>query len=154
MSDAIWSFSSLVLAQRGESTTEGTPGGTTTPGQPGGGGPTRAPGMDLTFVLIFGMIVMIFVMGMGGRKERKKRAEMMKSLAKYDKVQMVGGEIGTVVELNDHDIVVRVDEASNTRIRFVRTAVQQVLKKDKEGPEAPSVEVKADKAERSVAGRA
>jgi preprotein translocase subunit YajC len=43
----------------------------------------------------------------------------------------VGGIIGTVVDLTSTEMVLRVDESSNTRIRFARSAVQQVLREGK-----------------------
>jgi preprotein translocase subunit YajC len=49
---------------------------------------------------------------LGGRKEKKKRAALMASLKKHDKVQTVGGIIGTVVELTAEEVVLRVDETS------------------------------------------
>jgi preprotein translocase subunit YajC len=49
---------------------------------------------------------------------------MMASLKKQDKVQMIGGEIGTIAELTDDEVVLRVEEG---RIRFARSAVQAVL---------------------------
>ena len=53
-----------------------------------------------------------------------------------DRVQTVGGEIGTVVDLTESEMTLRVDETSNTRIRFARSAIQQVLKEGKEEVEA------------------
>ncbi len=78
---------------------------------------------------MLGLLVFMMVTSMmSGRKEKKKRAEMMSSLKKRDRVQTVGGIIGTIVELKGDEIVLKVDEGSNTRIRFARTAVQSVVK--------------------------
>jgi preprotein translocase subunit YajC len=52
---------------------------------------------------------------------------MMNSLGKHDKVQTVGGLIGSIVELKGDEVLLRVDEASNTRVRIARTAVSKVL---------------------------
>jgi len=72
---------------------------------------------------------------MSGRKEKKKKAAMMANLAKNAKVQTVGGIIGTVVELKNDEVVLKVDESGHTRIRFARSAVQQVLKQGKDDGE-------------------
>jgi len=50
-------------------------------------------------------------------------------------VQTVGGVIGTVVELKSDEVVLKVDDSGHTRIRFARSAIQQVLKPAKSGSE-------------------
>ncbi|BAM04523.1 YajC family protein [Phycisphaera mikurensis NBRC 102666] len=82
-----------------------------------------------SFLLIIGgmFLVMIFFSITSGRKEKKKKAELLASLAKGSKVQTVGGILGTVVEVRDDELVVKVDENSNTRLRFAKSAVTTVL---------------------------
>ena len=80
--------------------------------------------------MIMGFMVLMLVMSsMGQRKEKKKRDEMLGALGKHDRIQTAGGMIGTIVEIRDQEVVVKVDESTNTKIRFARSAVQQVLKK-------------------------
>lgn len=77
-----------------------------------------------------GLMVFMFVMtAMSGRKEKRRRAELLASIQRHDRVQTVGGVIGIVVDVQDDEIVLKVDESTNTRIRFARSSVQQVLKK-------------------------
>jgi len=52
---------------------------------------------------------------------------MLAALKKGDKVQTAGGILGTVVEVRDSEVVVKVDENANTRLRFARSAIQAVL---------------------------
>jgi len=81
-------------------------------------------------ILMVGLMVFMFVMtAMSGRKEKRRRAELLASIQRHDRVQTVGGVIGTVVDVQDDEIVLKVDESTNTRIRFARSSVQQVLKK-------------------------
>lgn len=93
--------------------------------------PTSSGPFGPNFLLI-GMFalfaVIIFTQISAGRKEKKARAEMMNALGKHDKVQTVGGIIGSVIEIKGDELMLRVDEASNTRIRVARSAVQKVLK--------------------------
>lgn len=84
-------------------------------------------GFMLPILLIFG--VMIFFQIFAGRKERRKRQDMLGSIAKYDKVQTVGGLIGTVQEVRDTEITLKVDESTNTKVQISRSAVQTVLRK-------------------------
>lgn len=115
----------------GGTATEGAdgaaPGGAPT-GQPGGGG------MDLLFPLLIGlMLFMIISTMLSGRKEKKRRAEMLASVGKHAKVQTIGGVIGWVAEVRDNEIVLTVDRATQTRMTFAKSAVQQVLKEGRGG---------------------
>lgn len=123
------------LAQAGEGpvfSTESQPGGAAPPAQPapgtGGTGGPRPGGLDPIFLIFIVLAVFVVFTMMGGRREKRRREAMLRDLARNDRVQTVGGIIGTIVELADQEVVLRVDEASNTRIRFSRSAVQQVLR--------------------------
>jgi preprotein translocase subunit YajC len=74
------------------------------------------------------LTVMILMSILSGRGEKKRRRTMLQGLTKRDRVQTTAGIIGTVVEMKGDEIVLKVDEASNTRIRFAKSAVQQVLR--------------------------
>jgi preprotein translocase subunit YajC len=99
--------------------------------QPSGGAPTGQPGLfgsQFIWILLLMFVVMILVSSMGGRKEKRRRAEMLSGLARNDKVHTVGGLIGTIVDVHDQEVVLRTDEASNTRVRVARSAISQVIK--------------------------
>ncbi len=101
--------------------------------------------MAFPFMLFGAMIIMFLFMARGGRKQRKQRATMLSALGKNDKIQTTGGVIGTIVELKDREMVLKVDEQSNTRIRFSRSAVAHVLRSTAEGGvEKPPVEIAVD----------
>jgi len=100
----------------------GNSGGTGT--QPGPGGGSLLP------MMLFGFLIfMVLTMVMSGRKEKRKRAELLSSLAKHDKVQTAGGMIGTIAEIKGEEVVLKVDESTNTKIRFNRSSVTAILKK-------------------------
>jgi preprotein translocase subunit YajC len=94
----------------------GTPGGQAQPSSPLGG--------SFMFLILAMVLIMLFTSIMAGRKDKKKRAELMNSLKKHDKVQMIGGIIGTIVEMSEHEVVLRVEEG---RIRFHKSSVQGIL---------------------------
>lgn len=95
------------------------PDGTTAPP------PNPLSGLLFPMILIIGLLF-IFTMG-SGRKEKKRKAEMMANLNKGAKVQTVGGVLGTIVEVRDDEVVVKVDENSNTRMRFAKSAIGSVI---------------------------
>jgi preprotein translocase subunit YajC len=56
---------------------------------------------------------------------------MLSELKKGDRVQTIGGILGTVVEARDTEILVKVDESSNAKIRFSRSAIHRVIEEEK-----------------------
>lgn len=84
---------------------------------------------EMLFLMVGLMAFMFIMTAMSGRKEKKRRAELLSSIQRHDRVQTMGGVIGTVVEVHDDEVVLKVDESNNTRIRFTRASVQSVLKK-------------------------
>lgn len=123
----------LPLEGAGETgTTQGTQNGSTGGGNGGGGAPTRPTGLDPTWMIFLVIIAGLFIwMIFSQRREQKRRQAMIGSIKKHDRVQTVGGIIGSVVEVKPDTIVVKVDESSNTRMTFARSSVQQVLTEEK-----------------------
>jgi preprotein translocase subunit YajC len=111
---------------------------TTEPAAPGapapGQGPAANPFGGSQLLLIVGVMVLILGFSLWGqRKERKRREGMLASVKRHDRVQTIGGVIGSVIEVKSDVIVLKVDESSNTRMTFARSAIQSILK---EAPES------------------
>lgn len=103
------------------------------------GAPAGAPGQQTgqqggSNILFFGMIMMVgmfLIMSMSGRKEKKKRASMLSTLGKRDKVRTAGGIIGTIVELKEDEVLLETDKSSHTRLWLARGSVSSVLDSSK-----------------------
>lgn len=65
--------------------------------------------------------------------EQRRRKELLTTLKKNDKVVTTGGMIGTIADISSDGtrVTLRVDD--NTRIKFLRSAIQEPLK---DGPES------------------
>ncbi len=125
-----------VPAGPGEALTgaEALPGGASPPrGDPFGGG-----FFPLLIVLLVAMVLLPLV---GQRRDRKKKMALLAAIKKHDRVQTIGGVIGSIVEIKPDTVVLKVDENSNTRITFARSAIQQVLTS---APETPQAEARAE----------
>ncbi|MCA9292354.1 MAG: preprotein translocase subunit YajC [Phycisphaerales bacterium] len=113
----------------------GAPAGVPIQGAPNGGNGAAPQGNfnPMTFMLPILAIFLLMMVLSGGaaKKEKKKRAAMMGSLGKHDRVQTAGGVIGTIVEIKDDEVVLKVDDNTNTRIRFTKSSVTNVLRKGK-----------------------
>ncbi len=97
-------------------------------GGSGGSGGADVGGFPQSMVIIVVMVGALILFSMlSQRRQRKKRESLINSIKKHDKVQTVGGIVGSVVEVKPETVVLKVDESSNTRITFARSAIQQVL---------------------------
>lgn len=106
-------------------TTEGADGSTAGGGGGGGTTPTFNP-MFLLLLLV--LVFMIVTTMMSSRREKRRVADMIAGLKRGDRVQTLAGIIGTVQEVRDEAVVLRVDDATGTKINFAKSAVQHVLK--------------------------
>jgi preprotein translocase subunit YajC len=85
---------------------------------------------SLPFTLLLAFLVFYVFIGKGKRGDEKKRKDTLAGLKKGDRVQTIGGIIGSVVDVRDQEVVLKVDESSNTKIRFLRSAVHRVVDDD------------------------
>jgi preprotein translocase subunit YajC len=79
------------------------------------------------FPLLLFIGVFYFFLFRGPRKERQRHADMLKNLKRNDRVQTIGGVLGIVVDVRDQEVVLKVDETSNVKMRFNRSAIKEVL---------------------------
>ena len=77
-------------------------------------------------LLIFGG--MMWWMARAKKKERQRFEEMLNNLKRNDRVQTIGGVLGTVVETRGDEVIVKVDETNNVKMRFVRGAIKEVIR--------------------------
>lgn len=96
---------------------------------------SQPAGQSTTFIqsvmpyvpLILVVVVMYYFVINAKRKEEKTRKNMMESMKKGDRVQTIGGILATIVQVDGDEVLLKVDETSNTKVRFTRTAIHKVL---------------------------
>jgi len=78
------------------------------------------------------LVLMWFLMVSPQKKQEQRLRNMLNSLEKNDRVMTVGGLIGTVhsIDKEENEIVLKVDDANNTKVRFHLTAVNVVFPKE------------------------
>jgi len=81
-------------------------------------------------ILIFALLY--FFMFRGQRKEEKKKKQMLANLKRGDQIMTIGGLKGTVTDVREaeDEVVIKIDESSNVKARFVRSAIQKVVESD------------------------
>lgn len=91
--------------------------------------PVRNPYLQfLPFVFL--LVVMYLILFRGPRKKQQQHKQMMQELSKSDKVQTIGGIIGTVVDIKDDEVTIKIDESNNTKMKILRSAISRNLSKD------------------------
>jgi preprotein translocase subunit YajC len=86
-------------------------------------------------LVTFGLIIVIFyflVIRPQNRKQKEAK-RMLESLRKGDRVVTAGGMRGTIVNVREDVIVIRIDE--NTKVEFSKGSVTQVLERKEEPAE-------------------
>jgi len=78
-------------------------------------------------LLFLGIIVLYLFVFRSKRTQDKQRQNMLANLKRGARVQTIGGIIGTVLESKENEVLLKVDESSNTKMRFARSAIHRVL---------------------------
>lgn len=115
----------------GAPTTMPATGAPSATGAPGGAAPAD-PGFNMLFFILPILVLMVVFSALAQRKEKKRREALLSAVKKHDRVLTSGGIIGSVVETTADTVVLKVDENSNVRMTFARSAVQQILKESAE----------------------
>ena len=115
----------LLLAQTGA--TDGG-GDAATPAE--GALQTPTPALTDTIVPMLGIGLLFYLILMrpqlkAQKNKRQQHDDLMKNLKKNDKVVTIGGIIGTVAEVTDERVTLKIDD--NTRIKFTRASIQDVV---------------------------
>jgi len=102
----------------------------TTQQSPTGG--QTSPQMGFLFpAMMVGLVAFMLLSARSQKKrEKREREEMYARLARNDRVLTIGGAIGTIISVKDSEVVLKVDESTNTKMTFIKTAVQRILTDD------------------------
>jgi preprotein translocase subunit YajC len=88
----------------------------------------QAPGLEGYLVtygpLVLMFVVLYFLLIRPQQKRQKTRGMMLSNLKKGDKVVTIGGLHGTIVEITDDTVILRVNDV--TKLTFERSSVNAV----------------------------
>lgn len=105
---------------------------TVTPGDPALPTTQPAPWWASQWIPLLLILVMAWLLIFRPKKQQEKqRTQMLSALKKGDRIQTIGGILGNVVDVRDDEVVVKVDETSNTKITFSRSAIHRVREEEK-----------------------
>ena len=93
--------------------------------------PQRRPfGGSSWLFLVLMFVVMYFLLFRGPQKQKQQRKQLVQSLQKNDRVQTIGGIIGTIVDIKSDEITLKIDESNNTKIKITPSAIGKNLSKE------------------------
>jgi preprotein translocase subunit YajC len=82
---------------------------------------------SFSWIFLIVIFAVMFLMLREPRRKQKQHEKMVRALKKNDKVRTIGGIIGTVVDIKEDEIVLKVDESNNTKIRIIPSAIGKNL---------------------------
>ena len=80
----------------------------------------------LMMAVIFGVFWFLIIRPQ--QKQEKERKSMLDALKKRDRVLTSGGVLGTVADIRDDEVTLKVCESPDVKLRVRRSAVVEVLK--------------------------
>lgn len=94
--------------------------------------PQTPSAMTMLFPAALMAMVVFMILSSRSQKKREKRErdEMHASMSRNDRVLTIGGIIGTVLSVKENEVVLKVDESTNTKMTFVKTSIQRILTSD------------------------
>ena len=90
-----------------------------------------SPAAFFPIALMLGLVAFMFLSARSQKKrEQRQRDQMHANLSKNDRVLTIGGVIGTIMQVKDSEVVLKVDESTNTKMTFVKSAIQRIFTND------------------------
>jgi len=94
--------------------------------------PAEKPGGYSSLIFLGVMVVLMYLLLFRGpRKKQQEQKKMVHALKKNDRVRTIGGILGTIVDIKDDQITLKVDESNNTKIKLSASAVAVNMSEDK-----------------------
>jgi preprotein translocase subunit YajC len=112
-------------------------------GAPAGGAAGGSGGLWQLAITFLPILVLFYLLMLRPqRQEQAKRAKMLEALKKNDRVVTIGGMYGVVTNVHREadEVTLKVDEATNTKVRVQLSAITRVL--GQEEPSSPASSTK------------
>ena len=84
------------------------------------------PMMQFLPLMVIMFAVMYFLIIRPQKQKEKKRKEMISNVRKQDKVVTAGGVHGVVVSVKENEVIVRIDDAKDVKIKIDKSALTSV----------------------------
>ena len=89
-------------------------------------------------MLVMFFLIFWFILIRPQRKQQKQREEMIGNVKKNDHVLTSGGIYGIVQSVKDNDVVLKIDEQGNMKVKFAKSAIVGVIKEAGQSEDSPA----------------
>ena len=90
---------------------------------------------NFLFLMLAMFAIMYFIMIRPQKKRQKEQKKMLQEVGKGTRIRTIGGIIGTIVSEQEDEVVIKIDETTNTKMRIVRSAIGKVITEEEETKE-------------------
>ncbi len=84
------------------------------------------PMMQFLPLMVIMFAVMYFLIIRPQKQKEKKRQEMMSNVRKQDRIVTAGGVHGVVVSVKENEVIIRVDDAKDVKMKVDKSALTSV----------------------------
>ena len=84
------------------------------------------PMMQFLPLLIIMFAIMYFLIIRPQKQKEKKRLAMISNVRKQDKIVTTGGVHGVVTSVKENEVIVRIDDAKDVKLRIDKSAITTV----------------------------
>ena len=82
---------------------------------------------SLFFPIMLAFLFVYFFMIRPQKREQEQKQTLLGGLRKNDRVVTIGGMFGTIVNIKDDEVTLRVDDQAKVKIRFQKSAISRVV---------------------------
>lgn len=93
---------------------------------------------DFMFPLLLGVAFVYFLIIRPQKREQDEKQKLLTALKKNDRVLTTGGMYGTIVNIKEDEVTLRVDDQAKVKVRFAKSAIAKVVGTDGSGDDKPS----------------
>ncbi len=84
------------------------------------------PMMQFLPLMVIMFAVMYFLIIRPQKQKEKKRQEMIANVRKQDRIVTAGGVHGVVVSVKENEVIVRIDDTKDVKIKVDKSAITSV----------------------------
>jgi len=89
--------------------------------------------MLLPFILMF--VVMYFLILRPQKRKERERKDLLSRIKKNDRVVTAGGIHGVITSVRENEVILRVDDAKDVKVKVDRGSISTVLEVSHDEPE-------------------
>ncbi len=91
-------------------------------------------GSNFIFLLVFMFAFIWLFIIRPQKREQDEKQTMMSALKKNDRVVTTGGMFGTIVNIKDDEVTLRIDDQAKVKVRYLKSAISRLADAEQAKP--------------------